>query len=72
MIEIHEQIESLQRGFLTAREGDRKLWQRNTVLEKEVADLKRDRDTHSVEHGSLLRNLDGLRSESRSLCQHHG
>ena len=72
MIGIHEQIESLQRGFLTAREGDRKLWQRNTVLEKEVADLKRDRDTHSVEQGSLLRNLDGLGSELRSLCQHQG
>ena len=72
MIEIHEQIESLQRGFITAREADRKLWQRNTKLEKEVADLKRDSDTHSVELGSLWRELDGLRSELRSLRQQSG
>lgn len=61
LMEIHEQIESLHRGFITAREADRKLWQRNTELEKEVADLKRDSDTHSVELGSLWRELDGLR-----------
>lgn len=45
MMEVHEQMESLQRGFLTAREADRKLWQRNIELEKEVADLKRDKYT---------------------------
>ena len=72
MMEIHEQIKSLQRGFLTAREADRKLWQRNTELEKEAADLKRDRDIYSVELGSLWRDLDGLRSELRSLRQLHG
>jgi hypothetical protein len=48
-------MESLHRGFITAREADRKLWQRNTKLEKEVANLKRDNDTHSVELGSLWR-----------------
>ena len=72
MMEIHEQIESLQRGFITARETDRKLWQRNTELEKEVADLKRDSDTHSVELGSLWRDLNGLRQELRSLRQRSG
>lgn len=72
MMEIHEQMESLQRGFITAREADRKLWQRNTELEKEVADLKRDSDTHSVELGSLWRDLDGLRQELRSLRQRSG
>ena len=72
LMEIHEYIESLQRGFITAREADRKLWQRNAELEKEVADLKRDRDTHSVELGSLWRDLDGLRQELRSLRQQRG
>jgi hypothetical protein len=72
MMEIHEQIESLQRGFIMAREADRKLWKRNTELEKEVADIKRDSDTHSVELGSLWRELDGLRQELRSLRQHSG
>lgn len=72
MMEIHGQIEILQRGFLTAREADRKQWQRNTELEKEVADLKKDSDTHSVELESLWRELDNLRSELRSLRQHHG
>ena len=72
LMEIHEQIESLQRGFITAREADRKLWQRNTELEKEVADLKRNSDTHSVELGSLRRDLDGLRQELRSLRQQRG
>jgi exonuclease VII small subunit len=72
MMDIHEHIESLQRGFIIAREVDRKLWQRNTELEKEVADLKRDSDTHSVELGSLWRELDGLRQELRSLRQHRG
>lgn len=67
LMEVHEHIDSLQRGFVTAREADRKLWQRNAELEKEVADLKRDRDTHSVEIGSLWRDLDGLRQELRSL-----
>jgi hypothetical protein len=43
LMEIHEHIGSLQRGFITAREADRKLWQRNAELEKEVADLKRQR-----------------------------
>ena len=72
MMEIHEQIESLQRGFITAREADRKLWQRNTELEKKVADLKRDSDTHSVELGSLWRGMNGLRQELRSLRQRSG
>lgn len=72
LMEVHEQIESLQRGFITAREADRKLWQRNTELEKEVADLRRDSDTHSVELGSLWRDLDGLRQELRSLRQQRG
>ena len=61
LMEVHEHIDSLQQGFVTAREADRKLWQRNAELEKEVADLKRHRDTHSVELGSLWRDLDGLR-----------
>ena len=72
MMDVHEHIDSLQRGFVTAREADRKLWQRNAELEKEVADLKRDRDTHSVELGSLWRDLDGLRQELRSLRQQRG
>lgn len=72
LMEVHEHIDSLQRGFVTAREADRKLWQRNAELEKEVADLKRDRDTHSVELGLLWRDLDGLRQELRSLRQQRG
>ncbi|MCO6517070.1 MAG: hypothetical protein J6586_11370, partial [Snodgrassella sp.] len=72
MMDVHEHIDSLQRGFVTAREADRKLWQRNAELEKEVADLKRDRDTHSVELGSLWRDLDGLRQELRILRQPRG
>ena len=64
LMEIHEHIESLQQGFITAREADRKLWQRNTELEKEVVDL--------VELGSLWRELDGLRQELRSLRQQRG
>ena len=72
MMEIHEQIESMKRGFIMAGEADRRLWQRNTELEKGVADLKRDSDTLSVELGSLWRELDGLRQELRSLRQHRG
>jgi hypothetical protein len=72
LMEVHEQIESLQQGFITAREADRKLWQRNAELEKEVADLMRDSDTHSVELGSLWRELDGLRQELRNLRQQRG
>ena len=45
MVELHEQMDSLQRGFVTASEADRKQWMRNSELEREVADLKRDRDS---------------------------
>ena len=65
-------MDSLQRGFLTARDADRKLWRRATDLESEVADLKRDRDIQSVETGSLWREVKNLQDEMRVLRQSRG
>ena len=65
-------MDDLQRGFLTARDADRKLWERVTVLEREVVDLKRDRDSQSVEISSMWREIRSLQDELRVLRQTRG
>lgn len=66
-MDLGEQMHSLQRGFLTTRDADRKLWRRAADLEREVADLKRDRDAQSVVIGSLWREVRSLQDELRGL-----
>ena len=70
--ELRGQMDSLQRGFLTVRDADRKLWERSADLEREVAALKRDRDVQSVEIASLWREVKSLQDELRVLRQSRG
>ena len=70
--EFRGHMDSLQRGFLTARDADRKLWERATALEREVMDLKRDRDSQGVEIASMWREIKSLQDELRVLRQSRG
>ena len=72
IVGMREQMDDLQRGFLTARDADRKLWERVTVLEREVVDLKRDRDSQSVDIASMWREIRSLQDELRVVRQSSG
>jgi len=61
MSELQEQVGDLLRGFTTARDADRAIWRRIGELEREVAELKSDRDARRVELASLWREVDDVR-----------